>query len=112
MDYQGNLNSTLNQAQHGSYAVTAPAVESSSRIRDGVAHSEQMLSSVHEAISNLEKRLDTVLTPIPPSPVNTASTGKGLSQSGSHLHGRVQILNEGYEDALRRIQALIGRIEI
>lgn len=110
MDYQNNAKEST--SPRGYYAGPVDSVESGSRIRDGVSHSEQVLSGIHEAIVMLEKRLDTVLTPVPPASVSTASQNKQQMAVSSHLHGRMQILNEGYEDALRRIHALIGRVEV
>lgn len=101
------------------YAGQAPAVpighdvESASRIRDGITQAEQVLSNVHEAISAMEKRLDTVLTPAPPQlTANAATTAGRAGPVLSHLGGRVSILNEGFDHAVARLRDLTRRLDV
>lgn len=110
MDYSNQISPRQQFSTASSLGQGSP--ESSSPIRDAVSHDEQILSAVHEAISLLEKRLDTVLTPVPPQPSNTLNPDRATAPICSHLHGRMRILNEGYEDAVRRLHALSVRIEI
>lgn len=93
-------------------AITSPE-DSASWIRDAVTQSEQSLSEVHEQLDYLERRLDTALTPVGPSPATALSAPpKNAMPSGSHLRGRVMILNEGWQHAIERIAAIRQRIEI
>lgn len=85
----------------GTLNAPTPVDESASWIRDAVGMSEQQLSEIHECINLLERRLDTVLTPAPPS-VQGGSGGIAPKQSPpnvSHLRGRIVILNEGWQHA-------------
>lgn len=112
MDYRATTQ--VASGYTGSVPLTQAVPTSSpenSQIRDGVCQSESLLSEIHEALSALEKRLDTVLTPVPPS---TASANGNVKQGppSSHLHGRIGILNEGFLHAVQRIHALHGRIEV
>lgn len=86
--------------------------ESPSRLRDGVGGTEQLLSDVHEAINVLEKRLDTVLTPAPPTVNQLQQNAKQMTPMGSHLSGRVLILNEGFGHAVARLRELAQRVEV
>ena len=66
---------------------------------------------LHDAISNLEKRLEPVLTPVPPQPgMNQGAMAPGPITS--QLRGRLATLNEGYGDAIRRLRDLALRIEV
>lgn len=84
---------------------------SPSRIRDGITHSEEVLSAVHDAIAALEGRLETVLQPQPPSTVGNAA-GKQAGPPASHVMGRIAILNDGFEAAVARLRDLARRIEV
>jgi hypothetical protein len=83
-----------------------------SRIRDGVSAAEQALSALHEMISHLEKRLETVLSPMPSQPANVANAGTPTGPPRSHVTGRLSILNEGFGHAIQRLNELGGRIEV
>jgi hypothetical protein len=95
----------------GSNVPTPEPQESPSRIRDGISSSEQLLSAIHDAISSLEKRFDTVLRPMPPSTLSGANAGQS-GPVGSHLTGRIAILNEGFQQALARLHELTARAEV
>ena len=86
-----------------------PVDESASPIRDGITGAEEILSNVHEAINALERRLETVLTPAPPS---TSPDTNKARQSSSHLTGRVLILNDGFMHAVQRLRDLARRVEV
>lgn len=92
--------------------VEAQSIEGASRIRDGITRAEESLSALHETISSLEKRLDTVLEPQPPAPSGVANGANVLPRSGSHVHGRIVILNEGFDGAVSRLRDLMRRIEV
>lgn len=93
------------------YAPPTESPTSSSQARDRISSAESWLSDSHQALDALEKRLDTILTPVPP-------VGPGAANSPvptplqSHVVGRLVILNEGYEHLVRRIQRLTERIEL
>jgi hypothetical protein len=106
--------STYNRAQTSGAGVglAGTAIESSSVIRDGVGYAEQTLSELHGTIDELTKRLETALSPIPPTP---AADTRGPQPSGppvSHLAGRLVILNDGYQQAVGRLRELTRRIEV
>lgn len=84
---------------------------SSSPVRDRISQAEQIMSESHAALDALEQRLDTILTPVPPSPANAASA-QPASQPKSHVAGRLELLNEGYSHLIYRLNALRGRIEL
>lgn len=88
-----------------------PPNESQSVIRDAITQSEQFLSDLHTAIELVEKRLDTALTPTAPPPGNQAD-GRVPKPVGSHVVGRLGILNEGMMHAIQRLHGLRSRIEI
>ncbi len=94
----------------GALTPTAICDESASRIRDGICMTEQTLSELDEALNQLERRLDTVLTPVPPSTTGQAQAKN--QQIGSHVKGRVDILNEGFSLAVQRIRHLMSRVEV
>lgn len=112
MDFHGSGTGNLRgyPANVGAGATNAATTPETSPIRDGVTNAEQNLTSLHEAISRLERRLDTVLRPLPPS---TTSAGKdSLHPACSHVMGRLHILNEGLNGAIARLSELEGRIEV
>lgn len=90
----------------------SPEVESPSRIRDAVMTTEQALSALHEMISLLERRLDTVLRPVPPAAQSNVAQGGATGPVCSHVTGRLNILNEGFIHAIGRLNELGGRIEV
>jgi len=92
-------------------AVGTPIDETRSAIRDGLSNSEQLLSELHGAIDVLEKRLDTVLVPTPPSTSPLAQTSAPALLS-SQVRGRIDIMNEGYLHANARLRALMARIDV
>ncbi len=114
MEYSGQHSVQGGYAGHGLQARTSAPVpespESPSRIRDQVGNSEQALSAIQESISTLERRLDTVLSPVPPQGnTNVPATS---APPCSHLTGRLEILNDGFANANRRLRDLAGRIEV
>lgn len=88
-----------------------PADPTVSPIRDQISDTESRLSDLGIAIDNIEKRLDTVLTPSPPSGGTGANQG-APAMMASHLHGRLKILNEGFSHLIQRIASLQSRIEL
>lgn len=100
-----------NQTASNYTVATDEQLESPSRIRDGVGNTEQVLSAIQESISMLERRLDAVLRPVPPS---TAAVGAANSPQGacSHLTGRLEILNDGFLNVNHRLRELMARIEV
>lgn len=89
----------------------APPPESDSKIRNVASLMEESLTSLHAAISHLESRLDTVLTPM--SPTGTG-TGQGASNmpSVSHLLGRMGQIAQGIQDATQRLNEMRDRVEV
>lgn len=84
-----------------------------SQIRDGVGYLDTQLNELHTLITQVEARLDTVLSPVPLQP--TPSTGKqGSAGNGpvSHLFERLGVLSCMVQDAKDRLQALLSRIEV
>lgn len=84
----------------------------SSPIRDGIGYAEQTLSELHQTISHLEKRLETVLSPVPPTVASQGNKAGPTGPPASHVHGRLVILNEGYAQAVRRLRDLAQRVEV
>lgn len=91
-------------------AGNAPADDSASRIRDSIGSTEQLLSVLQETIERMERRLDTVLTPQPPS--TSGQVNKNPTPIGSHVVGRLEILNEGFAHAIQRLIDLTRRVEV
>lgn len=84
--------------------------ESPSRIRDGITNAEQYLSELHDAITAVENRFDTVLRPVGPT---NAAQGSATPQSvASHVTGRLTILNEGFQQAISRLREIANRAEV
>jgi hypothetical protein len=84
--------------------------EANSRIRDYVTNAEQFVSGLHDTISHLEKRLDTVLRSVPPSTAKAPTPTNAIAES--HLGGRLNILNDTIKGAGERLVDLIQRVEI
>lgn len=100
-------------AQPSGYAVHKTAMEpteSDGKIRNAISQAEQILSEIHNAINDLESRLDTVLTPSSPS--NAGTGAAGAQAICSHVKGRMDIVNEGSIYAIHRLRTLMGRVEI
>lgn len=91
---------------------TSVPTESGSPVRDRLSASESWLSDLNMAIDNLEKRLDTILTPAMPSPPNAADPRAAVQRSQSHLQGRLEILNEGFAHMVGRLNHLHSRVEL
>jgi len=85
--------------------------KSSTPVRDTIGGLEQLLSELHSTIDGLEGRFDTILTPVPPSPVRTDETRRP-DRVQSHLQGRLGILAEGYQAAIVRLHMIADRIEL
>lgn len=100
-------------AQNKTQTQTAMGTEeSASWIRDAVGYSEQMLSELHEHLNALERRLEPALTPSGPTLAAANQAPKNPNANGSHLRGRIVILNEGWQHAIERVQSLRQRVEI
>lgn len=108
-----NITTSVGVGAHnfGSSIQAPPPVESPSRVRDEIGNAEQLLSSIHEAISSLDRRLDTVLKPEPPTAQGNSNPVQA-SPVCSHVTGRLNILNEGLVGAIGRLQGLAQRIEV
>lgn len=104
-----------NQWDGGTVALSRPTDPSqgvsSSPARDRISSAESWLSDSHQALDALEKRLDTILTPVPPIPPGTAAQNTPTPIQ-SHVVGRLVILNDGYAHLVDRIQRLIARVEL
>lgn len=112
MDYS-NQNQQKSYAighQYPADALTKAVEPTSTPIRDKVSQAEQLLSELHEAINSLESRFDTALSPMPPSTTNAAASTP--TPPMSHVLGRLQILNDGYEHAIHRLRTLAKRCEL
>jgi hypothetical protein len=97
-------------ANMNNYAKQAEPL-TSSQARDRISSAEQWLSDLNNIVDGLEKRLDTILTPVPPSGVGNAASPTP-TQPKSHVVGRLDILCEGYSHLASRIQHLSNRIEL
>lgn len=84
--------------------------ETPSQIRDAVGVAEQCLSDLHDQIAALERRLETVLSPAPPQVAR--DNAKAPTPTGSHLLGRLLIVDEGFRFACERLSAIRNRVEI
>lgn len=104
-------NETTGYARASAGVAKTPEDVSPSRIRDGIGRTEDALSLVQGAITALESRLETVLSPQPPSPVGSAQV-KTPAPQNSHVMGRIDILNEGFENAAVRLRDLARRVEV
>jgi hypothetical protein len=100
----------LSGTAYGTGMVSPAPVDSASPIRDGVSQAEQLLSEIHDAIDALEKRLDTVLTPGPPTGASAAPPKN--QPVASHVQGRLSILNEGFSHAASRLRDVYRRVEV
>lgn len=114
------MGNTVSRTFTGSYAGTGtsiglqacpPSDESPSKIRDAVGFTEQLLNDLHGILSHLESRLDAALTPIPPSPDQTADCN-GNAVIASHLLSRIGVVNEGLQLAISRAVSLRQRVEV
>ncbi len=110
MDRYGQQNANVYTTGTATGALASPD-ESASVIRDGVSNSEQTLSELHDVISGLERRLDTVLTPTAPATASSATPNKPQPML-SHLAGRLSIVNEGSQHAIARLRDLMRRVEV
>ncbi len=91
--------------------VGADEAESASRIRDGIGQAEQASSMILEAIESLSRRLDTVLSPTPPSTLSANKPSATIAPY-SHLCERVNMLNETLSGAEQRLRELRRRVEV
>lgn len=83
--------------------------ESSSKIRDAISATEQSVGELHDAITAIEKRLDTILTPV--APEVGVTNGAGTTNT-SHMHGRVVEMNLGFAHAIDRLRSIYQRVEV
>lgn len=87
--------------------------QSPSKIRDAFSVTEGAATNLHLAISELEKRIDTILSPAPPIAGNTITTGTTAPGiPSSHLHGRIADTNRGFQHAIDRLRDLRMRVEV
>lgn len=88
-----------------------PPIETPSKIRDGISYVEQQIAALHELIEAFERRLDTVLAPIPPS--TTDGRGTNVSrQPMSHVQDRLATMSESLSSAKFRLSSLLDRVEV
>lgn len=102
---------TANVYQTGTNTLIA-CDQSPSMIRDAIGATEQSVSLLHEAITELEGRLDTVLSPQPPQLTTGGANAKDPRPSSSQVHTRMQELNAGFSHAIDRLRELARRVEI
>lgn len=116
MSAYGNGGTNSIQIGMGSYplqaAVSPNPPESASQIRDGLTQTEQIATTLHECINRLESRLETVLTPIPPSNQAGVAAGATPGYVGSHVFGRISQVNDTISAACKRLAELAQRIEV
>lgn len=91
---------------------TDPTTESASGIRDAICHAEEITAQLHGVISHLESRLDTALTPIPPTPATAAAQNAQTMPPISTVRHRIAQVNQGLVEAVQRLNALRDRVEI
>lgn len=99
---------------YGGATMSSPqgaVVEASSPLRDAISVTEQQEQSLHQAISDLEQRLDGILMPVPPSPVDKVG-GSTPTPSMSHVRERVGKINAGYMHAIDRLNELRRRVDL
>jgi hypothetical protein len=94
-----------------STAAVAPDSESDSQVRNALGYSEELAAQLHSEIASLEHRLETGLTPLPPSPAGTAQQTKD-TLSRSHLLERVSGVNVALNTAIARLRELRMRVEL
>ncbi len=115
MDYDrasaGNAVSDYRSRQHAE-TTAAPPDQSPSQIRDRMTEAEDRLSDLHAAISHLESRLDTILTPQPPSINGGVAQGKPPQAPASHLLDRAKTIYLGIAEASDRLRQLMSRVEL
>lgn len=92
----------------------APDAPSNTRIRDRVTSLEIQMSDLHGLISSLERRLDTVVTPVPPSVASVGGVKADpiIGSPNSHLFDRLETLSRGVTEAQGRLSSLLSRIEV
>lgn len=95
----------------GSDYNSATAIEPASIIREVLNSGDHTLGELHEAITYLEKRLDTILTPMPPTNAGSGTCAPN-GPPASALTGRLALLNEGHRQAVQRLRDLMARIEV
>ncbi len=99
-------------AQNQTANYRGPTAESASQIRDGISQSEQLLSDMQGLIDTFEKRVETILRPVPPQGLGQAATPAAPQHPASHLRGRITIMNEGFSHVMSRLAGLMDRIEL
>lgn len=101
----------VNTAIASSGYISPPADQPStpSKIRDRITDAEGLLNELHATIEVVERRLETVLTPTPSPPISDSNKAQAISSS---VDGRLQNVNEGIGAAIRRIHALLNRVEV
>jgi hypothetical protein len=105
----GNYNKAMANTNLRGATETTPS-ESASQIRDAIGTTEQIATDLHEALSHLESRLDTVLCPVPPT---GADASKSMPEPvRSHLLGRVLSVNGSLSAAIDRVRHLRSRVEV
>lgn len=109
MGYSGSVQSAsamLNKVAHS----TPPTPIGDTKVRNNVTNLEDIASSLHEAISRLEDRVDVVLTPVPPEVAGTSPAG--ARTPSSHFNNRLDDLRLTLENALYRVNAVTARVEL
>lgn len=99
--------------QAATFTTSNQPIESASQIRDAIGEVERLASCLHETMSHLESRLDTILTPVPPTPATLNKQASEFSPACSSVLGRIYIANRMLlGDAVQRIADLRQRVEI
>jgi len=98
---------SISQWAEAKVASTEPAT----KIRDGLGNLECYAQGIHDVIDALEKRLDTVLTPIPPMDASKAGN-HDIRPMESHVMSRVVNIQETISNAITRLHGVINRVEV
>lgn len=91
-------------------ASAPPPLESPSVIRDSVTTIETLVDELGAVIEAVERRLDTVLTPTPPT-VDKAGAATP-SPATSHLEGRLNDVQDRLTYWITYIRRVIERVEV
>ena len=111
MEYAQGGYANANKVIGRGMEVPADAQPDASKVRDAITAAEQFQSEIHEHITLLEKRVDTVLRPGPPQQAGAVG-GNTPQPICSHVTGRLNLLNEGLHGIVLRLRELRERVEV
>lgn len=80
------------------------------KVRDGITSAEQLQSALADEVAALERRLESVLRPLPPQ--GQGSANPTPQPVCSHVVGRLSILNDGFVSLGARLRELRERVEV